>query len=155
MALDRSLTALRIARRNARTHRVDTCIQWFCGNWDAALSPAAAPFDLIVSNPPYIRSADMATLQPEIHGHEPTLALDGSADGLACLRRILASVYRHLRIGGLLAMEMGWNQADEVRAIAAGVGRYGPVRVVKDYSGLDRVAILERINYKTKNTNDK
>ena len=154
VALDRSPAALRIARRNARTHRVDNCIQWFCGNWDAALSPSATPFDLVVSNPPYIRSADMATLQPEIQGHEPALALDGSADGLACLRRILASVHRHLRVGGLLALEMGCDQADDVRDIAAGVDCYGPVRVVKDYSGLDRVAIFEKLNNRNQDIND-
>jgi len=155
VALDRSPAALRIARRNARTHRVDDRIQWFCGNWDAALWPSAAPFDLIVSNPPYIRSGDMASLQPEIHGYEPALAVDGSTDGLACLRRIIASAHRHLRVGGLLALEMGWDQADDVTAMAAGVGCYGTVRVVKDYSGLDRVAVMEKVNNKNQNTNDK
>ena len=155
VALDRSAAALNVAVRNARSHRVDHCIQWICGDWDTALALDKAVFDLIVSNPPYIRSGDMASLQPEIHGHEPALALDGSADGLSCLRRIVESVPPLLKAGGLLALEMGWDQADEVRAIAERVGCYEPVRVVKDYSGLDRVAILERINLKTQNTKDK
>ena len=121
VALDRSTAALNVAVRNARSHRVDHCIQWICGDWDTALAPDKAVFDLIVSNPPYIRSGDMASLQPEIHGHEPALALDGSADGLSCLRRIVESVHPHLKAGGLLALEMGWDQADDVRTIAAGV----------------------------------
>ena len=144
MAMDRSPAALRIAMQNARTHRVDDRIQWFCGNWDDALSPSGASFDLIVSNPPYIRSGDLASLQPEIRDHEPVMALDGSTDGLKCLRRIVGAVHKHLRVGGLLALEMGWDQADDVRRIADSTGCYGPVRVFKDYSGLDRVAVLEK-----------
>jgi release factor glutamine methyltransferase len=143
-AMDRSLAALAIARQNARSHEVDHRIQWFCGSWADALIPHGKSFDLIVSNPPYIRSGDMDTLQPEIQNYEPVLALDGSPDGLTCLRRIIESACRLLRPGGLLVLEMGWDQADDVRAIAQGVGCYAAVRIVKDDSGLDRVAVMER-----------
>jgi len=144
VAMDRSPSALRIARQNARTHRVDHCIQWFCGDWDAALADRGDGLDLIVSNPPYICSGDMAALQPEIHLHEPVSALDGGEDGLLSLRRIIVSAHDYLRPGGLLALEMGCNQADAVRSIADDVGCYVSVRVIKDYSGLDRVAVMAR-----------
>ncbi len=139
VAMDRSPAALAIARQNARTHRVDHCINWFCGSWDAALAPDGPRFDLIVSNPPYIRSGDMAALQPEIRLHEPLAALDADQDGLLCLRRIIVSAHDYLRPGGLLALEIGCDQADAVRSIADDVGCYASVRVIKDYSGLDRV----------------
>ena len=154
VAMDRSPEAVALARRNACAHGVDDCIRWFCGDWHTALAPRDTVFDLIVSNPPYIRSGDLTTLQPEIHEHEPLLALDGRADGLHSLRRIIEAAHRHLTVGGRLALEMGWDQADAVRAIAAGLDCYGPVRVVKDYSGLDRVAMMEKANTKKQNTND-
>jgi release factor glutamine methyltransferase len=71
VAMDRSAAALQTARQNARTHKVDHRFDWFCGNWDAALAPDRQTFDLIVANPPYIRSSDMNGLQPEIRNHEP------------------------------------------------------------------------------------
>jgi release factor glutamine methyltransferase len=99
---------------------------------------------LIVSNPPYIRSADLNDLQPEIRHHEPAAALDGSTDGLACLRQIIDSAHRYLKVGGRLVLEMGYDQAADVQALAGAVGRYRPPRIIKDYSGLDRVAVIER-----------
>jgi release factor glutamine methyltransferase len=124
---------------------VDHCIQWFCGNWDAALAPDGPGFDLIVSNPPYIRSGDMASLQPEIRLHEPLAALDGSEDGLLCLQQIIASAHGYLQPGGLLALEMGCDQADAVRSLAKAAGCYASVRVMKDYGGLDRVVVMEKL----------
>jgi release factor glutamine methyltransferase len=144
VAMDRSPAALRIARENARAHRVDRCIQWFCGDWDAALADRGHGFDLIVSNPPYICSGDMAALQPEIRLHEPVSALDGGEDGLLYLRQIIASAHGYLRGGGLLALEMGCDQADAARSIAARAGCYDAIRILKDYSGLDRVAVMEK-----------
>jgi len=144
VGMDRSPAALVIARQNARTHRVDHCIQWFCGDWDAALAPGGRGFDLIVANPPYIRRGDLVTLQPEIRLHEPRLALDGDEDGLLCLRRIIASAQRYLRPGGRLALEMGCDQAAAVQSITREVGGYIAIRIVQDYSGLDRVAVMTR-----------
>jgi peptide chain release factor 1 len=85
-------------------------VSWFCGDWDAALAPGREAFDLIVSNPPYIRSGDMNGLQPEIRNTSPRMALDGSGDGLACIRQIIESAHRYLRPGGLIALEMGYDQ---------------------------------------------
>jgi release factor glutamine methyltransferase len=144
VAMDRSAAALQTARQNARTHQVDHRIDWFCGNWDAALAPDRQTFDLIVANPPYIRSRDMNGLQPEIRHHEPRMALDGSGDGLHCIRQIIDSAHRYLRAGGLIALEMGHDQMQDVQSIAGEAGHYGPPRMVKDYSGHDRVAVMEK-----------
>jgi release factor glutamine methyltransferase len=144
LAMDRSAAALQTARQNARLHHVDHRIDWFCGSWDAALAPDRAVFDLIAANPPYVRSGDMDGLQPEIRSHEPAMALDGSADGLQCIRRIIESAHRHLKSQGHLALEIGSDQAADVLSIAAGTGRYEPPQIIKDYSGLDRVVIMEK-----------
>ncbi len=144
VAMDRSAAALQTARRNARTHKVDHRIDWFCGNWDAALVPDRGTFDLIVANPPYIRSRDINGLQPEIRNYEPRMALDGSSDGLRCIRQIIQSAHRYLRPGGLVALEMGYDQMQDVRSIAAKAGHYRTPRMVKDYSGHDRVAVMAK-----------
>lgn len=142
LAVDRSLPALATARRNACRHRVDGHIDWLCADWTAALLPARARFDLVASNPPYIPRGDIDGLQPEIRDHEPRTALDGSADGLACLDRIIAAAHLFLNPGGLLALEMGFDQGDAVRQLADTAGRYTDFRIVKDYSRLDRVAVM-------------
>lgn len=147
LAMDRSIRAIQLARHNARKHRVDDRIAWYCGNWFAPLNPAQAPFDLIVSNPPYIPSGEIDGLQPEVRDYEPRLALDGSSDGVACLRAIIESAYRYLRPGGMLALEMGYDQARAVTEIANRAGQYDCLRIVKDYSGLDRVAVMNRIGW--------
>ncbi|BBO72542.1 release factor glutamine methyltransferase [Desulfosarcina alkanivorans] len=144
-AMDRSVDALQTARQNARTHRVDDRIVWFCSDWDAALAPGQETFDLMVSNPPYIRSGDLDGLQAEIRCHEPCMALDGSGDGLACLRHIIEVSHRYLLPGGILALEMGYDQRSDVQAIAAATGQYGLPRVLKDYSGHDRVVVMEKL----------
>lgn len=145
-AMDRSLTALHTARENARRHGVSNCIDWFCGNWDDALASDRKCFDLVVSNPPYVRSGELSGLQPEIHRHEPLSALDGSADGLACLRRIIQSACRLLRSGGTLAVEMGYDQTADVRRLSDATGAYTDFRMIRDYSGLDRVAVMRKVS---------
>ena len=145
VATDRSLAALQTARENACSHQVNHRIDWFCGCWEQALAPDRGIFDLIVSNPPYIRSHDLNNLQPEIRNHEPSMALDGDEDGLACLRRIIVTACRFLRIGGMLAIEMGCDQANDVLTIARQVGCYDTPRIYKDYSGHDRVAVVKNM----------
>jgi release factor glutamine methyltransferase len=142
VAMDRSAAAVQTARRNARMHQVDHRIDWFCGDWDAALLPERGTFDLIVSNPPYVRSRDIDGLQPEIRHHEPRMALDGDGDGLGSIRQIIRSAHRYLRNGGLVALEIGHDQKKDVLAIAGGVGTYRAPAIIKDYSGHDRVAVM-------------
>lgn len=95
-------------------------------------------FDLIVSNPPYIRSQEVAGLMPEVREHEPHLALDGKDDGLHFYREIIKGAMPHLKRGGQLFFEIGYDQGEAVQALLAANG-YTEIAVVKDYAGLDRV----------------
>lgn len=95
-------------------------------------------FDLIVSNPPYIRSQEIAGLMPEVREHEPHLALDGKDDGLHFYREIIKGAMPHLKRGGQLFFEIGYDQGEAVQALLAANG-YTAIAVVKDYAGLDRV----------------
>ena len=95
-------------------------------------------FDLIVSNPPYIRSQEIAGLMPEVREHEPHLALDGKDDGLHFYREIIKGAMPHLKRGGQLFFDIGYDQGEAVQALLAANG-YTEIAVVKDYAGLDRV----------------
>lgn len=95
-------------------------------------------FDIIVSNPPYIPTKVIDTLMPEVREHEPRLALDGSEDGLLFYRRIIEGSRAHLRGGGMLFFEIGYDQGVAVRELMEQAG-FLEVQVTKDYAGLDRV----------------
>lgn len=95
-------------------------------------------FDIIVSNPPYIRTAVIDTLMPEVKDHEPMQALDGSTDGLFFYRKIVEEAPTYLNKGGRLYFEIGYDQGAEVSALMESAG-FTQVRVIKDYAGLDRV----------------
>lgn len=95
-------------------------------------------YDMIVSNPPYIRSDVIETLMTEVKDHEPRMALDGGADGLAFYRQLTAEAKNHLKAGGYLIMEIGYDQAADVTALMRAAG-YKEVTVIKDLPGLDRV----------------
>lgn len=95
-------------------------------------------FDMIVSNPPYIRSDEIENLMREVKDHEPRMALDGGADGLVFYRRLVADAPEHLKAGGHLIMEIGFDQAADVTALMSAAG-YKEITVVKDLPGLDRV----------------
>lgn len=144
VAMDRSITALATARENARRHKLDHRIDWFCGNWDQALAPERALFDLMVANPPYIRGGDMEHLQPEIRDHEPRLALDGGGDGLACIRSIIRAATHYLKPAGRLVLEIGFDQGEAVTAIAGQRGQFQQATIMKDYSGHDRIVMMVR-----------
>lgn len=97
-------------------------------------------FDLIVSNPPYIRTDLIETLMPEVRDHDPRMALDGTADGLYFYRRIIEESGKYLRRGGQLFFEIGHDQAEDVTSLMADYG-YKEIEVKKDYAGLDRVVL--------------
>jgi release factor glutamine methyltransferase len=102
-------------------------------------------FDVIVSNPPYIPTDDIAGLEPEIRNHEPYLALDGDADGLKCIREILNDAPDYLNEGGYLLIETGFDQKESVEAIARKVGCYEGIEYIKDYAGHNRVVKMRKI----------
>lgn len=97
-------------------------------------------FDIIVSNPPYIASGVIETLEPEVKEFEPRLALDGEEDGLSFYRRILAEAPSYLKEGGLLALEIGYDQGEIVSGWMRRQGFF-QVQIIKDLAGLDRVVI--------------
>jgi SAM-dependent methyltransferase len=105
-ASDKSYPALKTARSNARRAGLGHRVAFFAGDWLAAVKPAAG-FDLILSNPPYIPSAQIDGLQPEIHRFEPRLALDGGADGLDCQTGLIASAPDHLRTHSFRPVSLG------------------------------------------------
>ena len=100
--------------------------------------PKDERFDIVVSNPPYIRSDVIGTLMSEVKDYEPLLALDGSEDGLKFYRIIADEASEYLNNGGMLFLEIGYDQGAEVSALLSAAG-FMDVEVIKDLSGLDRV----------------
>jgi release factor glutamine methyltransferase len=139
-ASDRSPDAMHQAKKNAGAARVD----FFCSDWLDALHPSAPPFHLIVSNPPYIPSADIAGLQVEVRKHEPRLALDGGRDGLSAIRRIIHGATDRLVPGGHLLLEIGSDQGPAAERIIRETGGYAPPSVKKDCAERDRVLLAQK-----------
>jgi release factor glutamine methyltransferase len=136
---DISEEALEVAGRNAKALGVD--VRFLRGDLYEALADMpkdGSGYDIIVSNPPYIASAVVDTLMPEVRDHEPRLALDGDEDGLVFYRRIIADSDKYLNKGGWLFFEIGYDQGEAVRDLMEQKG-YEDVEVVRDYSGNDRV----------------
>ena len=143
-ATDISKNAIRIARQNALQHDLDGKIQFVTGDWFGPLDSKTGVFDLIASNPPYIKSGNLAQLQPEIYDHEPLQALDGDADGLHSLRIIIGSAYQFLKPGGALILEIGHDQKASLKQIIGECDEYERVCFYKDYSGYDRILKMNK-----------
>ncbi|HYA27254.1 MAG TPA: peptide chain release factor N(5)-glutamine methyltransferase [Acidobacteriota bacterium] len=141
LATDISTGALTIARENARLNGVADRITFLAGNMFAALATGAEEFDLIVSNPPYIRRDEIATLEPEINRWEPRRALDGGADGMDFYRCIAAQTWQFLSPHGAVMVEIGAAMGCQVLAIFNQAGFYRDVTVMPDYAGRERVVI--------------
>ena len=141
-ALDISEAALQIARENARRLGLSDRVRFHSGDGFSAL-PDGMTFDLIVSNPPYIPSADIETLQPEVREHDPRLALDGGPDGLAFYRQIAADAGSRLNPGARLMLELGDGQGGAVSELLTEFG-WTVESVLKDHSGRGRILIARR-----------
>lgn len=140
---DVSEEALRTAMGNAGLNGVNRrCIFLLGDMFDAV--PEDKTYDIIVCNPPYIKSDVIDTLDVEVRDHEPRIALDGGADGLDFYRVIANEASMHLRSGGMLVLEIGCNQAVDVKRLLNRASTYYPARVVRDLANLDRVIIAER-----------
>jgi release factor glutamine methyltransferase len=146
-ASDYSLKSIEIAHKNSRTFGFDNMVNFFLGDWFAPLRSHLFPFDLIVSNPPYIETYLLPTLAPEIYHFEPITALDGGKEGLSSIRNIIDQSPGFLKPGGYLFLEIGYDQLKSVNAIAKKNGRYESVYFTTDYSGNDRVAIMRKSRY--------
>ena len=135
LAVDRSSDAATVARQNAA--RLSLEVEILEGDLLAPLA-ARGPFALIASNPPYIPTAEIATLAPEVQ-KEPRAALDGGRDGLDLVRRLIREAPPLLAPAGALALEIGAGQAPAVAALFAADGRYEAATLTKDLGGIERV----------------
>jgi release factor glutamine methyltransferase len=135
-ACDISEGALRIAETNIKRNEVQDKVRLCHGDLFEALEEENK-FDLIVSNPPYIETDVIPQLQNEVRDHEPYIALDGGQDGLYFYRKIIAGAPKHLNKGGILAFEIGYNQAESVSNLMK--NEFCNVSVLKDIGGNDRV----------------
>ena len=139
-AVDCSQAALELARRNARRFGIENQIQFYLGDGFAALPQGCAPFDLIVSNPPYIPTSEIPTLQPEVRDYDPQNALDGGSDGLDFYRRLALEGRGWARNRCRLVLEFGDDQETAIAAILKDAG-WQVFAPVEDESGRPRILI--------------
>lgn len=144
VATDISPAALDLARQNANANQVTEKIQFLAGDGFAALTGTATrTFDLIVSNPPYIPSAEIATLEPEVRDFDPRIALDGGDDGLVFYRRLATGAAEFLQPAGKIMVEFGDGQADAIKIIFE--SEKWIVEAIKaDYSQRARILVARR-----------
>lgn len=133
VASDISKEALQVAKRNAEKLNVD--VTFILSD---LFEKIEGRFDIIVSNPPYIKSEELLSLMPEVRNHEPQLALDGGSDGLLIYQRIIKDVGRFLNPGGHLFLEIGYDQGKALSKMLKDAG-FTDIYIKKDYGGLDRV----------------
>jgi release factor glutamine methyltransferase len=140
LALDLSAEALHVAEENARYHGLADAIRFVRSDLLGALADAT-PFDAIVSNPPYIADADAQTLHPQVVDHEPHLALFAGPTGFEIYRRLIPQAYALLKPGGLLALEIGFDQQPQIAALLEG---WEQIEFVPDLQHIPRVAIARK-----------
>jgi release factor glutamine methyltransferase len=104
--------------------------------------PVKGTYDLIIVNPPYIKSGDIKDLMPEVRDHDPMIALDGGPDGLCFYRRLLHEAKDYMNEEGYLLMEIGQDQAKDVLELAE--ANYTAIKVTQDYSNRDRIVLLQK-----------
>jgi release factor glutamine methyltransferase len=138
VGVDTSRDAINVAKDNAVNLGLQSRAAFIQSHWCMAVE---GTYDIIISNPPYIPAADISTLAPEVSQYEPKQALDGGADGLACYRVIVAALPKHLKKGGLAAIELGLGQAQAVERLAIDNG-LKPLGIAHDIQGIARCIIL-------------
>ncbi len=140
---DVSEEALQTAMSNAGLNGVNRRCIFLLGDMFKAI-PDDKHYDVIICNPPYIPSADIETLDIEVKDHEPRMALDGGKDGLDYYRVIADKASLHLKTGGILALEIGADQAADVKKLLSKENTYEGIRVIRDLAHLDRAVIATR-----------
>ncbi|MBE6036125.1 MAG: peptide chain release factor N(5)-glutamine methyltransferase [Clostridiales bacterium] len=148
-ASDLSPEALAVATGNAKRNGADKHIHFLQGDLFGPLplnrkGIGKKQFDFIVSNPPYIPSEVIETLQTEVKDHEPRMALDGGVSGLDFYRIILQEAPKHLKDGGLLAMEIGHDQGNSLQFLAEDSKLWKDVKILPDLAGKDRIFWAEK-----------
>jgi release factor glutamine methyltransferase len=138
LGIDVSEEALAVARDNAANLGLASRLALLRGDWTEGLGEST--FDLVVSNPPYIASEVLATLEPEVRDHEPRVALEGGPDGLMHYRRLASEILRVLKPGGRFAVEIGYDQKQAVEALFRDAGA-ADVATIRDLGDRDRVVV--------------
>lgn len=142
-AVDLSEKALEVAKKNATFHNADiSFIQSDMFHNIKNNNNINTKFDIIVSNPPYIRTDVIRDLMVEVKEHEPYMALDGDADGLKFYRIIANEAGKYLSDGGYLCLEIGYDQAEDVKRLLS-EHNFKEISILKDYAGLDRIVIAK------------
>lgn len=138
--VDLSEPALQVARKNEKQLREPKNEQGEKVHWIQSdlFEKVSGMYDMILSNPPYIRTEEIRKLQDEVRLHDPFGALDGKEDGLYFYRKIIAQAGKHLNRGGFLGFEIGYDQGEAVSGLMKEAG-YADVTVKKDLAGLDRI----------------
>lgn len=146
VATDVSPQAIAVAKRNAERLKLSERIVFLIGDLFDALdgTPEARPFDLVMSNPPYIPSDAIEQLDRSVRDYEPHLALDGGADGMSFHRRILSACESRLVKGGWVFLEMQFDQGSALRALAGSMSFLEDVRLLRDAAGHERVLVARR-----------
>ncbi|WP_045052740.1 peptide chain release factor N(5)-glutamine methyltransferase [Aliterella atlantica] len=143
-AVDRSNEAIAIAKKNAENLGFSDRISFYQGNWWEPLAFLKGKLSGMVSNPPYIPSALVPQLQPEVANHEPRLALDGGEDGLDCIRHLVTTAPDYLQTGGIWLVEMMAGQAEAVIELLKEQGSYTNIQIHTDFAGIERFAQAQR-----------
>ena len=143
---DISEGAIKVAKKNAQKHGVAKSVKFEQGDLFKPFSKhfRKQKFDMIISNPPYIKSSVIPTLQKEVCEHEPISALDGGESGLDFYERIVSGVGSHLRKGGVLLLEIGHDQGEAVSGLLSRNGDFTSIRVLKDLANRDRIVFAKK-----------
>jgi protein-(glutamine-N5) methyltransferase, release factor-specific len=143
---DISEGAIKVAKENAQKHGVAKSVKFEQGDLFKPFSKhfRKQKFDMIISNPPYIKSSVIPTLQKEVCEHEPLSALDGGESGLDFYERIVSGVGSHLRKSGVLLLEIGHDQGEAVSGLLSRNGDFTSIRVLKDLANRDRIVFAKK-----------
>jgi release factor glutamine methyltransferase len=142
-AVDCSSAALAIAQLNATRLQTLDRINFRCGSWFSALEHLRGKVTAMLSNPPYIPSAEVLRLQPEVANHEPHLALDGGVDGLEAMRILVDTAPEYLQVGGIWLVEIMAGQGAAVVDLLERRGCYTDIEIIDDLAGLDRFVLAK------------
>ena len=143
-ATDISPGALEVAEANAVRHGMIERIRFCEGDLFEPVTEFEDAFDMVVSNPPYVKREEMKDLPPDVRDWEPRLALDGGPDGLDFYRRMVEEGHAFLREGGSMLLEIAADMGNEVSELFGKVGRYSQVDIYQDYAGRNRVAVAHK-----------
>jgi release factor glutamine methyltransferase len=147
VALDISQSAIRVASKNAERHGVAPRIEFVVSDCFEKLPMlTSVPFDLIVSNPPYVADGELSGLQREVRDFEPVTSLISGPDGLSVIRRLLDDGPKFLRPGGHMLFEIGYNQSEAIEKLVSGMGVWQLMQIHQDLQGIPRTVVVKLVS---------